>query len=491
MRYVLQVRWLWLVIAIVVLVSTGRVPASESVRLRYEARYDHQSSGPDHLMGVEAVLDHYALVSSNLALTLIDLETLPPGGTQSYVYRLPGIDAYTTVTRGDGYVYVNRRQGGLVVVRLGGSPLRLLQVGQVSEPTVFFEKMSVVGDRLYVAAHAYGIRIYSLSNPAAPSLVGELKEGFDDAFAIAVSGDTAYVADGAGGLKIVDISNEAAPTIVAGENPVTAFGTAQDVMIISEHVYVAAGGAGVAVYQLGDLESRRLYDTPVCAKHLARVGDHLAVADIGGVCVFALERDGSLNPAAGESAMRRQIRGRLSLRLWHGISTWGDNRILTANWNTMDVYRLVDPDLDDQADVTAARQRIRFAPEGGDAVVRIRNDGSGTLNATRIYCTQNSFSVRPSDAVLQSGEMVDLSIEYRGGQPGSALVLIESNDPDENPLPIQVFGETSYLDPGEPAAPFTLESWRFDHETREFLYDTFDLGAHAGKIVYFRIFGTW
>ena len=64
----------------------------QSVRLHYLARYDHQEGFPDHIMGVEAIGDHYALVSSNLALTLVDLEALPPGGTQSYVYRLGGVD---------------------------------------------------------------------------------------------------------------------------------------------------------------------------------------------------------------------------------------------------------------------------------------------------------------------------------------------------------------------------------------------------------------
>ena len=49
--------------------------------------------------------------------------------------------------------------------------------------------------------------------------------------------------------------------------------------------------------------------------------------------------------------------------------------------------------------------------------------------------------------------------------------------------------ETPHLDPGEPAAPFALTSWTFDHDTREFVTGAFDLGGHAGRIVYFHIFG--
>jgi hypothetical protein len=263
-------------------------------------------------------------------------------------------------------------------------------------------------------------------------------------------------------------------------------------LIINDHVYVASGGAGVAVYALGDLGSRTLYDTPNAGAHLAHVGAHLAVADIGGLQVFAIEPDGSLTPAARELAMRRSSGGgQVTMRFWYGVSGWGSNRVLATSWDTMDVYELVDPNSDDQADITASTQRVRFAPSGGNAVVRITNDGSGVLHATNIRTTAPTFTVYPHTATLQPGESLDLTIEYAGGLPGEGLVLIDSNDPDEDPCPIQIFGQTNHLDPGEPAVPFTLEAWTFDHEAREFLYDTFDLEAHAGQVVYFRVFGTW
>lgn len=470
----------------------GGAAQAEGVRLKYLARYEHQSGGPDHLVGVEKVLDHHALVSSNLALTLVDLNALPVGGTQSYLYRLSGVNSFSSLTRADGYVYVNLRLGGMAVVKLDPVNLRLSLLGEISEPNVFFEKMALVGDRLYVAAHAHGIRIYDITDPAQPTPVGSLTTGFDDAYAIAVDGKTAYVADGAGGLKIVDISNETAPRITAGEDPQSAAGTSEDVMIIGQHVYVSAGGSGVAVYDLGSVAGRRLYDTPVCARHLARVGDHLAVTDTGGLQIFAIEPDGSLTPAARELALRRS-RGSsgYTMRLWHGVSAWGNDRVLAASWDSMDLYQLVDPALDNQADVTASTQRVRFAPQGGSEVVKITNDGSGTLNMTRIYSGGATFTVQPSSGTLQPGQSLDLTIRYSGGTPGTAMVKIDSNDPDENPLPIQVFGDTQYLDPGEPAIPFTLEAWTYDHATRQFAHRTFDLAAHAGRIVYFHVYTTW
>lgn len=466
-------------------------PADE-VRLKYLGRYIRSSAGPDHLMGVECIGGHYALVSSNMAIALLDLEALTVAGSQSYIYWLGGIDVYTTHTRPDGYCYANLRQGGLVVVYVDLTGGTLTKIREIAETDVFYDKMQVVGDRLYVAAHAYGIRIFDLTDPADPVLVGSLTTGFDDAFAIAVSGQTAYVADGAGGLKIVDLTNEAAPVIVAGENPDTAPGTAEDVLVIGEHVYVASGGAGVAVYPLNSLAPRTLYNTPDCAIGLARVGNHLAVADLGGLQIFEIQPGGALRRAAREKAVRNYVPViGFSLRRWHGVSAWGDTRVLAADWTTMDAYELVDPATDTQPDVTASLQRFRFAPTGGTGLVRLTNDGSGPLTITSIQSSKVTFTTEPNAAELAPGESVAVTVTYAGGTPGDALIHVQSNDPDEPNLPIQAFGQTSYLDPTEPALPFTLEAWTYDHATKQYTYETFDLAAQAGKVVYLEIYVAW
>ena len=478
--------------------------ATDSLRLAYLARYDAPPrSDPvqprfvpnEHLMGVEAVLDHYALVSSNWGLSLIDLEGLSPDGTTGFVHRVEEIKAYNSVTDPTGrFAYVNDQLAGFQVVEIDPVDLSLTIVGGVEEHGVYFEKMFLDGDRLYVAAHSSGIRIYDVSDPVEPAEVASLTRGFDDAFAIAVAGDTAYVADGAGGLKIVDISDESDPVVVAGENPTTATGTAEDVLVFGRHVYVACGGAGVAVYERRDIERLSLHDTPIAAKQLTRIGAYLAVADLGGVELFARESTGALTRLAGEAGSLRSLGGTepmdVSFRTWHGVAAWGSDRLLTADWDSVDVYELVDPTADWQADVTASRQRLHFPPAGGTQTVQIRNDGSALLEIFDVH-TEPTFSVWPVSGALEPGEILELTVDYVGGQPGSGLVLIESNDPDESPLPIQVFGETDFLDPGEPVPPFALETWTYDHTTDEFAYALFDLESHRGKFIFLHIFGTW
>jgi hypothetical protein len=471
------------------LLAGAAVPAA-SLALEHLARYDTHTTYHDHLVSVERISEHHALIGSNLDLVLVDLASLPPQGTSTYLARLTALDVQSTRTRADGWVFASLRLGGFAVLFFDRDALTLARIRMVQEPGVYYGKVAIDGDRLYVPAHAHGLRIFDIANPAQPVLIGSLAEGFADAFAVAVAGDTAYVADGAGGLKIVDVSDETSPEILDGENPQSAAGGAQDVLVVNGHVYVACGAAGVAVYLDGSLSQRTLHDTPGTAKDLEQIGDYLAVADIRGLEVFRIHGDGSLSHAVAERAQRRSRGGtNVSLRLWHGVTAWGPDRVVAANWDSTDVYRLVDAATGSQPDVIAGPQRIRFAPGGGSAVVRMRSAGAGTLHVTDVHATDPTVDIAAPSTVLPTGATLDVAVDYAGGPPGAAIVFVESDDPDESPLPIEVFGETPFLDPGEPAIPFTVESWTFDHQTREFTHGTFDLATHAGQVVYFHVFG--
>ncbi|HXV76742.1 MAG TPA: hypothetical protein VD788_10525 [Candidatus Polarisedimenticolaceae bacterium] len=468
-----------------ILVGTLLIPAaaaSESPRLRHVRRYD--SAIGKHILSAQIVLDHHALINTTNRVCLLDLSA--PG--TSCVSQINGLDSTTTTLGPDGYVYVNLARSGFAILHLDDTTLALSLVGEVAETEVFFEKMAVRGNRLYVAAHSAGIRVYDITDPGSPVLVGTLEQGFHDAWDIAVVGSTAYVADGAGGLKLVDLTDETAPRIVAGEDPRTSAGTSQAVLASEDHVYVAAGGAGVAVYDAGDLSSRRRYDTPVCAKNLARVGPYLAVADIGGLELLRVETDGELTSVAGESSKFLHSPAGVALRLWHGVAAWGPDRVLASDWSTLDLYQLVDPSADDQPDIIASTQRLHFPIDGGTRLVTVRNAGSAPLQLSGFSSTHPEFTTQAEAATIQPDDSVDLLIEYSGDGPASGLILVTSNDPDESPLPIQVFGETQHLDIGEPAVPFVLESWTRDHTTGQFAYGTFDLQAHAGQVVFFHVF---
>ena len=478
-------------LAIVVVIAAA-TPVLAQTHLRHVGRYNtHYDDYRDHLMAVEHVGEHHALVSSWLDIALVDLEALSETGTDELLVRCEGVDVTSTITIDDTIVYANLRLGGVAILDLQIDPPSLEVVTTLGEDGVYFDRMFIDADLLYVSAHTGGLRIYDRSDPWAPVLIGSLDEGLTDAFAVAVDGDLAYVADGAGGLKIVDVADPTAPALIAGETVETSIGTSSDVLVHAGNVYVAAGGGGVTFYPAGDLAGRVIVDTPVSAKQIELLGERLVVADMGGIEVMSIGPGGTPVPIARESGRRRvldEAERTVSLRFWHGVGTWGPNRVLAANWDAMDVYEIVESS--EVADVTPSTQQIRFAPGGGSATIELSSTGGVPLQISSVEAPQG-FAASAGQTIVPPGSTTPLQITYSGGPPGAGLVLVHTNDPDESPLPIEVYGETEYLDPGEPAQPFTLPSWRFDRDQDEFVTGIFDLEACAGRIVYFHVFGVW
>ena len=86
------------------------------------------------------------------------------------------------------------------------------------------------------------------------------------------------------------------------------------------------------------------------------------------------------------------------------------------------------------------------------------------------------------------------NLSYNGSPNASGKIYVYSNDPDENPLPIQVYGNLSgYLDPGDPATDFTVDLVTKNPTTGQFTVTTggFRLSNYRGKVVWFAVFGTW
>ncbi|MBU0508605.1 hypothetical protein KKH27_07210 [bacterium] len=457
--------------------------------LDYLYRYNCQS-GPDHQVTAVEVGTDSVIAGSNQGLALLDLNALPPSGTQSYLFRLSDVNARNLYPV-ENYLYVNEHadgasvQFGFAIVRIGNDSLHFIR--RISEPDVFYDKMFVAGDRLYVAAHHYGIRVYTIANRENPSLIGSLTSGFTDAFDIAVRGDTAYVADGAGGLKLVDVSNPAVPVLLGGEDLTTAPGTSQAVTLDATHVYIAAGSAGIAVYPLDNPSTRTMIEVGGTAEDFAWVGGYLAVSTFSGVVIVD---PASQTIVARETVHRRGVNA--TLRLCSGVGAAGGNRVLCGNWNYMDVYELKPAASSTQADINCSHQRIRFRPEGGSQLATVRNNGRGNLNITTVGSTVASFSTDLVPTVLAPGDSVTFTISYNGSPTqGSGVIGIASNDPDESPLPIQVFGATDSLDPGEIAPDFMLPILRKDHQTGTYIEEQFTLSEHRGQVVWFGIYASW
>lgn len=482
-----------LALAVGLAVCLPLLAIGQDMTLDYVSRYICQRSEPDHLVDAVGVSGNRAIAAGNRGLALVDLDALPPQGTQDYLYRLQNLGARNVYPKDDVYLYVNLNRngasgsGGFAVVKLVGNTLQHIRT--VDQPDVLFEKMCIDGDYLYVAAHSKGIRIYSLANPEDPSLGGSLQEGFVDAWAIAVDGNTAYVADGGGGLKILDVTDRSDPVIIDGEELETAVGTCEDVAFRNGNVFVAAGGAGIAVYEGGNINNRNLFHLRGYAQDLCWSDDFLVVAKGDGFVVLEVNDPGAISVVASEITARRGSNS--TLRLCSAVGCADTNLILAATWNYMDVYELKTPQTSDQPDISCTRQRIRFLPSGGTETVTVWNNGAGVLDITSISPSQSAFSVNYSGGTLPPGDSVSFEISYDGSPDGTGVVRIYCNDPDEDPLPIQVFGNTSHLDPGEPAVDFTLLSLRRDPQSGGYIEESFTLSEHLGKVVWFEVYASW
>jgi len=472
------------------LLSLGAL--ADPLLLDYLYRYDHQPGVPDHIMSSIEVSSGRAIVCTNRGLSLIDLDGLPLGGEHDPIHQLTQLNARDIYDGGGDVYYVNlHRQGaamsmGFAVVRLVGDELQL--VGIISEEGLLFEKMCVAGGFLYVTAHRHGLRIFSLDNPELPVFVSALEFGFDDTFAVQVEGDVAYVADGPGGLKRVNISDPELPYHLDGENLDSAIGTAEEISFRAGDIYMTLGGEGLGIYAGGDPAARRVIPLDGCAESLAWIGDYLAVGVTGGVVV--LDLDPTIEVVAEETAHRRGPNA--ELRLTSNVTAASGDRLLCANWDYLDVYQLKEFAQGNQPDIQCDHQRIRFAPVGGSETVTLSNAGAQTLVISSVATSPFSFVADYAGGTLEPGESVSFDVSYAGSPaPGEGTVLFYSNDPDESPLPIQVFGETDYLDPGEESINFTLPLFTVNPDTGEMEGEDFTLTDHLGKVVWFQVFGTW
>lgn len=475
--------------------------STDKMVLEPVGRYIFQKSnrnfeGTDHILGADSLSGGRILALSSSGIAIIDLSTMSISGSTDYISRTgrEGGGGRDVAVYKDTYLYINNHQSSRAASHGFGvskiTPDGITSIKNVSETNVFFEKINVYGDFLYAAAHDKGIRIYSLTNPENPTLVGSLTEGFTDVFDMALIGDTLFVADGGGGLKMVDISDVNAPKIIAGETTTTAMGTAQDIEARDGRVYLACGGAGICVYENGDLSSREVYPLTGCVEDLCWVGEYLAASTFGGVSVFEVGDGIEITLVASEKTSR--FTERAYIRTAFGVGTANDSTLLVAGWDAVDCYQIKPLAESNVPDITCSTQRVRFPAAGGTEEHYLVNQGGAALIIDNVSTLTGDFSTTLTPQSLEPGDTLFFDISYIEGTENEGQVLfINSNDPDENPLPIQLFGKTTSLDAGEEVPDFTLSTFYTNPETGVYSEEEFTLSEQRGKVVWVQMFGTW
>lgn len=127
------------------------------------------------------------------------------------------------------YVY-----GGIEVIDVTNKATPFL--AGINNTPMDAQKIVIQGNYLYLSDGTNGLKIFDITNPRMPLLLGS--RDTTDADGLFVSGNYAYVADHAAGLRIIDVSNKSNPTDVNFYNTP---GTAYDVWMENNIAYVADG----------------------------------------------------------------------------------------------------------------------------------------------------------------------------------------------------------------------------------------------------------
>lgn len=163
-------------------------------------------------------------------------------------------------------------------------------IGRSVEPTeqVVFEDVALAGDTAYAADWAFGLRIYDVTDPAAPALTGQVDTaGYPSS--VAVVGTRAYLGESTNGgnLRVIDVADPA----TAAEIGSIATSQARGLEVRGDLAYVADGSlggpGGLRIFDVSDPASISLvgFQGDGC-------GEALDVALSGTLAVVACSFDG-------------------------------------------------------------------------------------------------------------------------------------------------------------------------------------------------------
>ena len=144
-------------------------------------------------------------------------------------------------------LYVANGNYGLSLFSLA-SPLAPMELGRFDSSGYTYHA-DASGTTAFLADSFAGIRKLDISNPGAIVETGYFDESYAQTYGIRVAGDNAFVACLEEGMRVFDISDSAAPTPIPGANPVI---DGRDIFIVGTTAYVADAFYGVRILDITD-----------------------------------------------------------------------------------------------------------------------------------------------------------------------------------------------------------------------------------------------
>jgi hypothetical protein len=228
--------------------------------------------------------------------SVVDNETQDPtyseprwtARTLSLVKVLTPVGSPYDITMLGTKVYLAAHEAGLEIFDVS-IPEAAAEVGRFDSPDIG-HGVAAVGQLAYLADYGSGLEVVDVSDPAHPALRGSCATN-DRALGVDVSGGLAAVADGWAGLRLVDVSNPWAPHVVGGYS--TGLSDSVRVKVKGSAAFVT-DSTGLHVIDISSPTApRELAHTSVAYGGVEIVGNLLYHAASGGLYIYDISSPSS------------------------------------------------------------------------------------------------------------------------------------------------------------------------------------------------------
>lgn len=307
------------------------------------------------------------------------------------------------------------------------------RVGGIEDREILFEGSSYSDGFLYVAAHDLGVLVYEVGETGTPIHVTTISD-VGNAWKVEVESDVAYVVDNDFGVHVVSVADPENPLEI-GSYPTT--GQPRDVVLAEGQLYVALGGFGVDVFEVS--EDNEL----VLTGHLETRGSAQSVDAEDGVLAVAAWSHVALYELPDMALIATQkTRSRRDFEQDLGVAI-ADDHVFVGEWEEVHIFRMVPGQVGPELWLDEEFFAFDSDAVGARAVI-IRNLGPTTLEINDVTTTDpERFSVDSTTFSLPPGGAGVIEVYFDGSGPGSASLLISSNDLDEPSANIQLVAEDS------------------------------------------------
>jgi len=350
-------------------------------------------------------------------------------------------------TVGGNYAYGSGRECGIHVLDIS-NPNQPEFVTNYSDPgysALRYEHAEVSGSTLFLARHQKGVELVNVSEPQAISQISVIQT--ENAWATLANDSLLFIADGAAGVKIVSLEDLNNPQVIG---TLATSGTAKDLSLTGSYLFVAVGASGVDMIDISDARAPRLvsnYNTTGYASRVASDEFRVAVSDWDDVEVLAYS-------AAGLELVAYKNTGGRVMAL-----DMADGLIYSAEWEDFTIFEY---GVINEADSDLSSQKVEFprvlSGESDTIIVNLENNGQEILNLSQEQIDNPDFQVEIENYSVAPNSSMEIQVVY-GPEAGDwqGDLIIETNDPDEPILKIDLTGNHPYGPMvGDPAPAFEL-----------------------------------